>query len=660
MNNKNIRKNLTLLVLICSIILVSFIGTYAFFVSNVNNKNQEILGEAGTLALTFADGNPGINQALEFGSSIEKTFSIENTGSLEAIAKINFENLINTYIDGSLTYSLSYTEIEDGDYTYLISNKNVPRSTEPSTHTLLDGLTIPINTKYFCKLTITLNYLNDTDQTEDLNAIFSANFSLKEGTKPGLERSLVVLNIHAKEDSPDFNKLSPEPIYEMNTVSEGTINSPSTYVTYASSYKFDPMTGKFTLINPQVAHYYSSYTTLKGKYVAYSGGSSTNALQASTNLNILYKVNSASTSSKLNTTQYRGTLKEYNDKETGVFSIQDEEGLSYYYRGAVENNYLKFGKWSTSTYRGYHTNNTNYQDYFSLEECENDSTYNNNCSISPNAGKDMYWRIIRVNGNGSIRIIYDGTEVYQNGTSNMNRLIGTNKWSSNNYAYGFMYGSNLMTSKEEAQQNEVDSDVKIKLDNWYRANFLNTDYEDNISDEIFCNDRSIPGKDKTGWSNDSGLGYGHNTTLYGPFNRLFINSSTTTNHNFINRNDPEPILTCPQENDKFTVSKEKGNGKLTYPIGLISVDEAFIAGALFDVNLYPNNKFYLHKGQKYFTMSPAGYGLNGSKSHIFQIESNGSLAYNYTSGIAPVINLSAEYVSTMIGDGTMENPFRNK
>ena len=55
----------------------------------------------------------------------------------------------------------------------------------------------------------------------------------------------------------------------------------------------------------------------------------------------------------------------------GLFKAQDDLGTSYYFRGAVDNNWVKFGKDST--------------------------------------GKDIYWRIIRINGDGSIRMIYSGT-----------------------------------------------------------------------------------------------------------------------------------------------------------------------------------------------------------------------------------------------------------
>ena len=102
--------------------------------------------------------------------------------------------------------------------------------------------------------------------------------------------------------------------------------------------------------------------------------------------------------------------------DEGVFEMKDDYGMSYYYRGAVTNNYVKF------------------------------------------AG--FYWRIIRVNGDGSLRIMYDGTQAYANGTYNVGRFIKTGQVYNTNLNdakyVGWMYGSagtTASTSKEQAQAN---------------------------------------------------------------------------------------------------------------------------------------------------------------------------------------------------------------
>lgn len=183
MNNSNIKKGITIGVIVCALILVGVLGSYAFFINAIeNNKNEELNVETGTLALTFNDGNPGFNKELEFGSSAEKKFTVENTGTLDAIAKINWKNLINMYIEGSIIYSLSYYENEGDTPTEIITDKTIPRSETPVTEVLAGKLSIPAGKTYNYTLVITLNYLESTDQTADLNAFLNTEFSLEEDT----------------------------------------------------------------------------------------------------------------------------------------------------------------------------------------------------------------------------------------------------------------------------------------------------------------------------------------------------------------------------------------------------------------------------------------------------------------------------------------------
>lgn len=170
--------------------------------------------------------------------------------------------------------------------------------------------------------------------------------------------------------------------------------------------------------------------------------------------------------------------------DEGIYAMEDDYGISYYYRGAVENNYVKFGKWAEIEENG------------------------------DKAGKDMHWRIIRVNGDQSLRIIYDGTKPYAIGESNIDRFIAINKhWNyarDDNKYVGWMFGGTegtASTSYEEAVSNDSDSDIKEFLDSWYEKNLLN-DYSKYLSDSIFCNDRTAPGKDVSLNTNDTGLGFG--------------------------------------------------------------------------------------------------------------------------------------------------------
>ena len=299
----------------------------------------------------------------------------------------------------------------------------------------------------------------------------------------------------------------------------------------------------------------------------------------------------------------------------GVFEMEDDYGTSYYYRGAVTNNYVKF------------------------------------------AG--FYWRIIRVNGDGSLRILYDGTQAYANGANSSNRFIKTGQAYNTNSKdakyVGWMYGpsgTTASTSKAQAQTNTADSTIKGVVDTWYKTNIADKGYGSAVSDTLFCNDRSTPGKTETGWDSDTGLGYGTNYTGYGATARTVVwNSSTTPS---------APTFRCAQKNDAFTVNDtSKGNGALTYPVGLITADEIVAAGS--GKCLTINTSYYLYRGSSYFYWSLSPYNFSNGSARVFDVRGDGSLSSNYVNvggAIAPVINLSAGYVKTLSGTGTLTDPYQ--
>ncbi len=261
---------------------------------------------------------------------------------------------------------------------------------------------------------------------------------------------------------------------------------------------------------------------------------------------------------------------------------------TYYFRGAVENNYVQFANY--------------------------------------------YWRIIRINEDGSVRLIYQGETSDATGS---NAGIGTSKFNNSTYgnAYvGYMYGTDSSSTYEATHSNTNNSVVKEELDIWYENNLLT--YKEYLADSGFCNDRSL----------SSGLGYGSTTTYYGAYNRYY--------------NTKRPQFRCSQTNDLFTTSSStKGNKALDYPIGLITVDEIMYAGA----SNSNNTSFYLYINAYYWTMSPKYHFHDGPdrSTEIFLGWSNGSIMYLLPSSnaiIRPVINLNSN-VEWSAGDGTSSNPY---
>ena len=274
---------------------------------------------------------------------------------------------------------------------------------------------------------------------------------------------------------------------------------------------------------------------------------------------------------------------------------------TYYFRGAVTNNYVRFGQ---------------------------DSSRN-----------DLYWKIIRINEDGSIRIIYNGTSTTATGND---VAIGTSKFNENrndNAYVGYMYGAIGSSTYAATHANTNNSTIKTVIDNWYNSNL--SSYSSYLADAGFCNDRSVASTSGTWDSDDTALGYGTNTTIYGAYNRLYTNK--------------KPQFACPNaSNDLFTTStSSKGNKALTVPIGLITADEVWYAGA----TTSSNNTYYLYTGAYYWPMSPRYFV--GSVAFEWRVSSDGYLNLSdvlYNVGVRPVANLQSG-VEITGGDGTSGNPY---
>ncbi len=241
----------------------------------------------------------------------------------------------------------------------------------------------------------------------------------------------------------------------------------------------------------------------------------------------------------------------------------------------------------------------------------------------------------------------------------VDRLIkNTQEYNDINQAYGkdakyvgYKYGGakgEASTNKTQAELKETDSDIKKVVEEWYATNL--SDEDKYLADGTFCVDRSIsstPGEwmsSEPALSGDKDLrGFGANNTAYGAYGRF--KGTTKTNI---------PQFTCPRGEDIFTVA----NGGLGKKIGLITADEVVAAGTgPSSDNFY----YYLNKGiyPDYWTLSP--YRFNVDYASLLTVANDGLLSFSYNNsggeGVAPVINLSAEYASKLLGTGTIDDPY---
>ena len=237
---------------------------------------------------------------------------------------------------------------------------------------------------------------------------------------------------------------------------------------------------------------------------------------------------------------------------------------------------------------------------------------------------NFYWRIIRINEDGSLRIIYQGTSANTTGIETQTERRAFNSLYNNNAYVGFKYTSG------NAHGTGTDSILLTALNKWYTTNL--SSYTDKIDGNVgFCNDRTPY----------SGSGTGTSATNYAAYNRLV--------------NNKLPSFECSNSSDLFTTGgSSQGNGTLQYPIGLITADEVAYAGGVYGLN---NTSYYLYTGQNYWTMSP--YNFGGGYAYMFFVNSDGLLrstdVYG-TIGIRPVINLKADIQITG-GNGTSTNPY---
>ena len=336
--------------------------------------------------------------------------------------------------------------------------------------------------------------------------------------------------------------------------------------------------------------------------------------------------------------------------DKGMYKAQDDLGMSYYFRGAVDNNWVKYGKYTKDTYYTYDGD----YNYSLVSSCDG----LDNCFKIASKGDDMYWRIIRINGDNSIRMIYAGTyapdantKVTLTESGNFDddgNLIGGQKTAvgyskfnqkSDSAEYvGYMYtiGEQHGTSQS--------SDIKTYLEDWY-ANYTDLNKTGTkITDQIYCNDRTVSTSD----------------VAYSPTNYTTLTSwnSTGTDYYYgangrVWNNPVSPDYICPVASDKFTTTTAKGNGKLSYPVGLISADEITFAGLPAEKT---NNSFYLYTGNYYWAGSPHGFYV--SNSYEFYVEDDGSLydggVYSNI-GVRGVVSLSSE--SKLLGSGTYNDVY---
>ena len=298
--------------------------------------------------------------------------------------------------------------------------------------------------------------------------------------------------------------------------------------------------------------------------------------------------------------------------EALLASAEDDYGTSYYFRGAVTNNYVEFA---------------------------------NKC-----------WRIVRVGGDGSVKLILHN----DNPTGAANPCASANNSASaafarysgetyksafntnyNDNAYvGFKYGTVGASDYAPTHANTNKSTILTNLEAWYEKNNLKN-YEKVIADTVWCNDKTNV-TDTTfnpyNYSNVNGLGYAKNVTYYGATQRLVGTSGSA--------GGTGPSLKCNGE-----------LSKITSKVGLITADELAYAGYAIGTG---NTTTYLQENATdtyWWSLSPSGF--DGGDANVWGVGGSGgnfgSGGVVNANGVRPSISLKS--TTNITGEGTSSTPY---
>ena len=615
---KNINKRkiyISLLVTVLCIIGVS----YAFFVLYLRQTDNNSVTALSCFTSTLTEESGAINLADEFPITDE-----------DGIKKIPFTFKITNNCNNYVKAYITIDPLKEGTANYILSkymkaNVSTKGSTDGTSLIIGNQSTKVLDNKHngYIVKEVGLNKNEskefdlrlwiDYDTTKEQAAGMTYLSQVVIVTEPGKSTFAETILANNEVKTPLTTPGSEVSAHTKDDVESQSTSVSSTYqayyITYGTGYEANGT--KFNLTGTAVTSdtYANSYSSLVGKYLPYSsisssGSKTAGTMKTTTNLSSVYYVVSATSSSFT----YKVISSNKNTTEALLASTEDDYGTSYYFRGAVKNNYVQFA---------------------------------NKC-----------WRIVRITGDGSVKLVLhnDNTTGAANPCSSANnstnaafaRYSGTTYTSAFNEKYddnayvGFKYGTTGASDYATTHANTNNSTILTNLETWYTTN-LKT-YADTIADTVWCNDKTNVTDttfDPWRWT-PNGYGYAKNVTYYGATQRLVSKSGSA--------GGTGPSLKCNGE-----------LSKITFKVGLITADELAFSGSIYGNY---NRSTYLQENTGtnwWWSLSPGGFF--GNYAFVWNVDS-GSLNYNYVSydnGVRPVISLISS--TNVTGDGTSENPF---
>lgn len=640
-------------------ICIAFIGlSYAYwYVRNIQNSTNNATTGCFQVELANQSGEINLGNAYpitdEEGLKLKPfSFTIHNTCSIFAHYYVNIELLEGTTLNSHYvatrvnneeiktldTFTTTLTTLTNSVSSYTVAEGYLgsDESEDYSVSLWIDeDVTVDddIFGKFFKSKVVVNSEPSSYNQAgTKYKKLYDAIFANEYQTTPEIAKNKI-----ASKQTVDVSNTAPIIKWVEKTGNSATLDIPKpassaiksdeqtselteddTKITLFKSKNFDSDTGRYTLSDPVCVDpttldfsgnqkYYFQYEYLVYNNVSHKLHTSSGNVDAK-----VYEITNVTkeTGTKIwNDISYDSIIysltgitlteseSETDKSDRGLYQGTDDYGTTYYYRGNIKNNNVYF------------------------------------------AG--FYWQIIRINGDDSIRLMYNGTVKNAIGIhQSINDKGYLFNSLSNDPAYiGYMYGNVDGKTYDEVHANTNDSTIKQVIDNWYKTNIVDKNYDAYVSRAVgFCGDRSLYSD-----SGSDGVTTEHDTR-FGASKR---HGNSTAE------------FTCPEPSrDLYTVTDSNiGNKALTYPVGLITYDEVVFAGI---AKNYLNRLSWVYSTQNYWTMSPSYFSSSEKNSRVFSVNQDGSLGVyswaNSTYVTRPVINLKAD-VEISGGIGTSNDPF---
>ena len=658
------KKKVNMIILVVSVLLTLIGLSYGYFFIQKNQVNNNVAGSK-CFKLEFSNESEAINLSNMYPVSDEEgkkqvpySFTITNICDMLAGYTVNMEMLEVTTLNSKYLDILVNNEEIKLLSTYEATDTVIANSTESR---ILTKGTLAYNDSV--DYTVRFWMDKDVEDIESMNKYFASkivvtaqpsNYSPKEAGYDTLHDAILANEYQTTPDKaiekikakgkPDLSQTAPiikwlektdvtttinitkpaESVIETYNKDTGTgdrttqasnLTLNDTKIKFYKTKIFDSETGQYSLTNfdyfdPTMIDYSGdtkyyvvneniSYNNTNGKLYTWNSNSDVTAYLVTgatktIGTTVWNGVSYDSVTYKLNLLTLTETELETDKSDKGLYQSIDDYGTTYYYRGNVKNNNVYF------------------------------------------AG--FYWQIVRINGDGSIRLIYNGTKKDSEGNDqsiNSKLYQFNNVYNDPTYA-GYMYGNPDSTIFDEVHNNTNSSKIKITIENWYKTNIEDKGYSQYINAAVgFCGDRTISSGD--GISNTV-------TTNFGAYERLQQDTAQ---------------FTCPNvERDLYTDNSSSiGNKALTYPVGLITFDELIFAGMR---NEYTNKLSWIYSSVNFWTMSPSTFNTSYAMARIFYQISTGRIHIHGwpTSllSVRPVINLKSD-VKISGGIGTVNEPY---